>query len=364
MSNLSHVVQAVYGSPWFIEGETFEKIKAVVQLHVDGVRLSPEEIKAQVATAVTAADRGPRRGGGMRGTVAVIPIYGIIMPRATLMSEYSGGTAVQGLTRAFREALDDESVGSILFEVDSPGGQVDGIEELATEIRAARGRKPMVAIANITMASAAYYLACQADEVVATPSGMVGSIGCLMAHTDTSAAEEKLGLKTTVISAGKYKAETHGPLTDEARAHLQERVNDYNTMFVNAVAKARGVSAAAVRGGYGEGRALTAARAKDAGLVDRIDTFDATIRRLATGKGPASRGVGAEASARIIAAIRESGPAETDPARVQWLLGSEESAGDEPEPDAAPAEEPAATADDHSTELELRRLKHRTRSRV
>src|SRR6185369_13330147 len=230
-------------------------------------------------------------------SVGVIPVYGVIMPRATLMTEYSGGATVQGITRSFRELLEDESVGSILFDIDSPGGYVDGIDELATEIRAARGRKPISAIADYVMASAAYYIACQADEVIASPSSLVGSIGCKLVHQEFSKMDENLGITTNIIAmpAAKVEGNEYEPLSEQARATLEQRVGDYYAQFVNAVAKGRGVTAAEVKAGYGEGRVLTAGRAKTAGLVDRVDTFDNTIRRLATGKGPVSRG----ASARI-----------------------------------------------------------------
>jgi ClpP class serine protease len=99
------------------------------------------------------------------------------------MSDMSGGTSVEAIRQNFRAAMADETVGSILFDVDSPGGYTDGIEELATEIRNARGTKPMVAIANYGMASAALYLGAQADELVASPSSMVGWIGTALIHT-------------------------------------------------------------------------------------------------------------------------------------------------------------------------------------
>ncbi len=280
-----HIIAAAARAPWAIDPESREwrAIQSVLSLRTRGIRPSDEEIRARI-DEVRAA-QGPRRGRQVLGSVAVIPIYGTIMPRANLMTEYSGGTTVQGIRAAFREALADESIGAILFDVDSPGGFVDGIDELAAEIRAARGQKPMVAISDTTMASAAYYLGAQADEVVASPSSLTGSIGIFTEYVDESRADEMAGLDVEIIKAGRYKAETvYGPLTDDARAHLQERIDDYYAQFVTAVAKGRGVSPAAVRAGYGEGRALTAQRALEAGLVDRVDSFDGAVRRLATGK--------------------------------------------------------------------------------
>jgi ClpP class serine protease len=115
-------------------------------------------------------------GVTVAGAVAVIPLRGVITPRPSLFAMLFGfgGGGLQGFREDFRAALDDDDVGSILIDVDSPGGLVDLIPETAAEIRGGRGRKPIVAIANTRAASAAYWLGSQADELVVTPSGEVG----------------------------------------------------------------------------------------------------------------------------------------------------------------------------------------------
>jgi signal peptide peptidase SppA len=223
----------------------------------------------------------------------VLPLFGVIAPRAAQLNSVSGpsGTGVDAFTRMFRQALADPAVGSILIEIDSPGGRVDGVPELAAEIRKSRGDKPIVAISNTTAASAAYWIASQCDEIVVTPSGEVGSIGVYCAHEDLSGALEQDGVKVTLVSAGKFKTEGNPfePLSEEAVAAFQADVDAYYTMFVNDVAKGRGVSAAAVRDGFGEGRMVMARDAVAAGMADRVATVDDTVRRLATG-GPVGKG--------------------------------------------------------------------------
>jgi signal peptide peptidase SppA len=278
MKRYDHVVNYVRGHAWAILPETLQTIAEVVQVHVRQGGLSAEDVAERLAAGRSA--QGPR-DGKRTGVTAVIPIYGVIMPRATLMSELSGATSVEGLRADFRAALADPDVARIVFDVDSPGGSVEGIEELGEEIRAARGQKPMTAVANYLMASAAYWLASQADEIVASPSSLVGSIGVYAVHQDWSAAYEQAGVKPTLIKAGKYKAEgiDFMPLSDDAIAHFQESVDDSYEAFTAAVAKGRGTTPAAVRSGYGEGRALTARRAKAEGLVDRIDTLEGSFSR-------------------------------------------------------------------------------------
>ncbi len=88
----------------------------------------------------------------------------------------------------------DFNIDTIVLDVDSPGGNYYGTPETSSKIRAARDSKPIIAVANSLAASAAYWIASAADEIVVTPSGDVGSIGVLAVHTDFSAANEKIGV--------------------------------------------------------------------------------------------------------------------------------------------------------------------------
>lgn len=288
MTRYQHVLRAVSATPWAIIPEQLEAIAEVLRTRIESGRLSADEITARLEAA--AQSQGPR-SGQKRGAVAVLPVYGTIMPRANLLSAFSGGATIDALRGAFREAMADESISALVMEFDSPGGQVDGVEELATEMRAARGRKPVVAVANTLMASAAYYLAAQADEIVASPSSLVGSIGVVQLHMDRSRQMDAEGVTPTLIAIPPAKVEgnPYQPLTGDAMGNITQVVEDYYGQFVAAVAKGRGVAPSAVRDGYGQGRVLTAKRALAAGMVDRIDTLDATIARLASGRVTAGR---------------------------------------------------------------------------
>lgn len=275
-SRYPHVVRAVRETPWAILEETYWTILEFVEVRASGGVLSDEEIQARIGA-------GPaRRDYQVAGSVAILPVYGVLTPRADLMSEISGGTSVQRLTEDFRAAVADEGVSAIALDIQSPGGSTDLIPELAAEMRAARGSKPIVAIANTRAASGAYWLGAQADEFIVSPSGDVGSVGVFAVHNDVSQLQEKAGVKTTLISAGPFKTEgtQFAPLTDEAKQAMQERVDEMYGMFVADLAKGRGVSVDTVRSDFGQGRMLSAKKALDAGMVDRIDTLDATVRRL------------------------------------------------------------------------------------
>jgi signal peptide peptidase SppA len=219
-------------------------------------------------------------------------LYGIINQRYA--GDFSGpsGTSVQQFTQEFRQAVNDPNVKAIVIDVDSPGGSVSGVDELATEIFNARSKKKITAVSNCLCASAAYYLAAQASEVVVSPSSMTGSIGVFMAHQDESKKFEQMGIKVTLISAGKYKVDGNnlGPLSDTARASTQGLVDTFYGKFAKAVARGRGVKVSAVTDGFGEGRVLTAEDAVKAGLADRVATLDDVLASYGVGS---SRGASA-----------------------------------------------------------------------
>lgn len=269
----------VHEHPWAILPERLEAILAILDRHDAGMPLAAAD-----RAAIEAASRPTVTTGS---AVAVIPLVGPLIPRADSLAEISGATSLQSFTKAFRAALGDPSITAIVLDVDSPGGSVFGVEEAGDVIASAKGQKPVVAVANPWAASAAYWLASQAEELVLTPSGQVGSIGVLAVHDDVSKAAEQLGVKRSFVYAGRYKTEGNEfePLGDPARAHMQGMVDAYYATFVKAVASGRRTSQKAVREGMGEGRMLLAADALAAGMVDRVETLEATLARL-TAKRP------------------------------------------------------------------------------
>ncbi|ABF42174.1 peptidase S49 [Candidatus Koribacter versatilis Ellin345] len=291
-----HVLAEVLSSPWAILPETLKSITSVLAFRAAGHELGEEEILSRVGElrtdrepyAVTAEGRSPKASPVTSGAVMVIPIYGVIGPKASQFERASsgGGTGIDALTQTFRSALSNPDISAIVFDVDSPGGSVFGIAELADEIYAGRGKKKIVAQVAPRAASAAYWLAASAGEVVVTPSGQAGSIGVFVAHEDLSKALDMQGVKETLISAGKYKVEgaSSQPLSDEARAAMQNMVDQYYGAFVQGVARGRAVTAATVRNSFGEGRVVSAQDALQLGMVDRIATLDQTIAALLGGR--------------------------------------------------------------------------------
>lgn len=304
------IIQAVIDTPWAILPSKAAIIQDLLAYRAAGHKLTAEEVQERLRTHVDAlvfdTPLSPEQAAALKAEwselhsaraaganaaangIAVIPILGTIIPRGDMLMESSGAVSTTRIAAAFRQAMSNPDVGSIVLDVDSPGGQVGGVDELATEIYQARGQKRIVAVANHLAASAAYWIASSADELVVSPSGEVGSIGVLAMHQDISVALEQEGVKINLLSAGKFKTEGNPfePLGEEARAAIQARIDEYYQMFTGAVARNRGVKRAEVVSGFGEGRMVGAKQAVSLGMADRVATLDETIDRL---RGKTSR---------------------------------------------------------------------------
>jgi signal peptide peptidase SppA len=220
--------------------------------------------------------RGP--SGSQSGAIAVLSLSGVISQHP----DWFADTSIDQFSADLLSAVNDPGVAAILVSIDSPGGSVYGVQEVAGMMMAAREQKPVVALANSLAASAAYWIGCSASEFYCTPSGEVGSIGVWQAHIDISGALDQAGIKTTLISAGKYKTEgnPYQPLDEDAQAFMQSRVDDYYNAFVSAVAAARGVDPDTVKNGMGQGRVLGAQAARKANMIDGIATFPQLVQTM------------------------------------------------------------------------------------
>ena len=285
--NQQLLIAEFLATPWALMPERLNAVAAVLARWSRNTPAS-EDVMQRIA-----ADRSAREvrrqsnqvnGGGAGNGIAVLPLYGVVTQRGNMVDDVSGPGSVstQQFAASLRQALTDESVSQILIDIDSPGGSVYGVAELADEIISARAQKPVIAIANSLAASAAYWIGACASEFYVTPGGEVGSIGVWQAHQDYSKAMDEAGVKTTLISAGKFKVEgnPYTPLDEDAQAFMQSRVDDYYAAFTKAVAKGRGVSIAQVRDGMGQGRVLGAEAALASNMVDGIASLDDVVRKM------------------------------------------------------------------------------------
>jgi signal peptide peptidase SppA len=212
--------------------------------------------------------------------VAVIPVEGTLVAKLGSLRPYSGMTGYDGLRQNFLTALGDPAVEAIVFDIDSPGGEVAGMLDLADTIYQARGIKPIQAILTESAYSAAYAIASATDRVIVPRTGGTGSIGCICMHVDMTKAMSAAGLTVTLIRYGAHKMEGNPfeGLSADALARKQAEIDTLGEMFVATVARNRGLTAAAVRATDAEcflGQAGVAI-----GLADEIASPDEAFRAL------------------------------------------------------------------------------------
>jgi capsid assembly protease len=275
----------VLTSPWAIIPDRLFEIQAIYATHLRGEKIDIKAIEAALGRPLNNEQKPYQVDTG----VALIGIEGVIAKKASLMTQISGGISTQKVKADLRAALADPEVSSILLVIDSPGGSVDGTEELAAEIYASRGQKPICAFTDGMIASAAYWIASAADSIwISGETPWIGSIGVVTSHVDYSGWEQKNGIKTTEIYAGRYKriASETAPLSSEGKDYLQAKVDVIYSIFVDTVARNRpglstGDGTEAIP--WADGRIFIGQQAIEAGLVDGVSTLDDLIAEMAAG---------------------------------------------------------------------------------
>jgi signal peptide peptidase SppA len=271
----AHVLSFALSHPWAIDSVWLPVVAGILARHIAG-----QDSSAEIAAALVNRKNLPQPRAG---SVAIIPVYGVIAPRMNLFSEYSGGTTFQRLSQQLRAVMATEDVKTIVLDIDSPGGSVAGAREFAAELRRARAKKPIVAVGQYTMASAAYHLASACTEIVAAPSACTGSIGIYWMHDDLSEQLALLGIKRTFVSAGEGKLDGNEtePLSAAAEARRKATVEALYDVFVEDVVTGRGkgMTAARVRDEW-KAHVYLSTDALKLGLIDSIATLDETITRV------------------------------------------------------------------------------------
>ena len=203
--------------------------------------------------------------------VAVIPMSGPLFKGG---SKFSSASTVD-VRRAVRQARDDPDVRGILLHIDSPGGHIAGIQELADEVKATDKVKPVHAHLDDLGASAAYWVASQARHVTANATAQVGSIGVIAIIEDTSGAAELQGVKVHVVATGERKGDFAPgvPVTGESLDALREEVGDTHEHFLSAVSRGRGMRGRRLDA-VADGRTWIASKALGLGLLDAVAAED------------------------------------------------------------------------------------------
>lgn len=283
----ANVINALLGSVW---ASTPEQMEAVLSV-ADGIMGGRDSVR-QMRSDYLAAERdelrtGPAYGSRvryLRGGTAIVPISGVIMPKANIFMAYSGGTSSMSLRNAALGLAQDTAVKRVILHIDSGGGAVVGIEEAADALLQLRAKKPVIAVINGIGASAAYWLASAAHKIYAEPSSIVGSIGVFAMIHSTAEKAEKEGIDVRVIRRGRLKAvpNSYEPITEEGVSVVQKGVDRAYQKFVQAIAKNRNITMKKAEA-LADGTVEVGTDAKERGLVDEVANIEVVVNSADAG---------------------------------------------------------------------------------
>ncbi len=336
MTVLPHLAARLFGVPLAIHRPKLDVILSVL-----GTRIGLTDMVVPADYAPTTRPLSPATG-----KVAVIPIHGTLVRRTSGLEAVSGLASYTSIAAQLDAALASPEVAAILLDVDSPGGESGGVFDLADRIRATSRIKPVWAVANDMAFSAAYALASAASRVFVARTGGVGSIGVIAMHIDQSVKDAKDGVRYTAVFAGERKNDLnpHEPISDEAHAVLKAEVDRVYDLFVETVARHRGLDADAVRAT--EAGLFFGPDAVAAGLADAVGGFDDALEQLTQSLSPLPTQVASASQAGLFRnhQMESSMNDRTDPAALDRPLA--DPAGNPPQPSATASTATAMTVAD------------------
>lgn len=261
------IINAIADEPWAITEAALRQIVAIAERGGD-----IDALQNKVGRRLVGSERTTVRDG-----VAVVPVLGPLFRRANLLTEISGATSFDTLAADLRAAVEDPQVQRIVLDIDSPGGQANGVSELAQQIRAANQVKPVTAYVGGSGASGGYWLAAAAGRIVAADTAFLGSIGVRMTVVSRDPAKGEHRYEF-VSAVSPFKASD--PESAEGRSQIQTIADDLAEVFVQAVADYRGVGRDQVLADFGQGDVLIASRALAAGMIDGVGTFEGLMTQI------------------------------------------------------------------------------------
>lgn len=285
--NRAIILAAIQNANWAITPESLATIVAVASEGSVNVEGFPKTGQGGYEGVGALADRdgiSSRTGktkyynipvGKSTQKVALIEFAGPVFRRANLMTEHSGATSLEMMVKELNLALSDKTIGSIVIDYDSPGGEVNGTREMANLIHKGRKIKPIIGYASYMAASAAYWNAAASTELYLDPTASVGSIGVV--RTIQKGGDE--GIFEIVSSQSPDKRPD--PETKEGKAAHQAQVDALADVFIGEVATYRGVSPEKVISDFGRGGVLVGQAAVNAGMADGVANFDEVLNRAA-----------------------------------------------------------------------------------
>lgn len=290
---------------WLMTAEALDNVMAVAAREGD----------VQALEARLGRPLDNTRSVTVRDGVAIIPVSGPIFRHANLMTEISGATATGSLATDIQAALDNPSVNVLVLDIDSPGGEATGINELAEMIFQARGTKPIKAYVGGQAASASYWIASAADEVIVDDTAQLGSVGVVLSLRKR---EDRPGEKSYEIVSSNAPNKRPDLETEAGRAQLQTRTDELANVFLDKVARNRSIPRDEVNDRFRQGGIATGALAVEAGMADRLGSLEGLIAELAGSVStPSTKRSVMMTTVKTTAELHAAIEAGTDPKSIQ-----------------------------------------------
>lgn len=279
----NRILTAITSTPWLIMPSWLEAIANIATgqdiLSNISNQFTIEQItqRQEALSNETGMSRQNERLTEQRGDVAILNLHGPII-RFGGMMEISGYTSTQTATREFKRLEEDPSVKTIVLHIDGPGGQASSIDQFANMI--SKSSKKTIAYVDSLSASAHYWITSACDEIIASSTSMVGSIGAVYSLVDDSKKKEAAGLKQIEIVSAASPNKRPDITTEEGQAQIQKWADGLGEKFVQAVAVNRKVSIETVMNKFGQGDLLISDEALEVGMIDKIQDFEDLMSEL------------------------------------------------------------------------------------
>ena len=290
MNNLHPIVASLASQQTLylaVQQEAAGKFLTDLNVNMTNPVLQTEEgrvdmVKQTMARSIGASAVSGSMMYGMVGTTAVIPVFGALVNRFN--ATYGFITGYNYIKNAIATALADESVDSIILDIDSGGGEVAGCFETVDYIKAVRSQKEIHAVVDSSCYSAAYAIASACTSIKATPSSGIGSVGVVAMHASYEKMLENEGISVTFIKAGEHKVDgnPYEELSDSVKADMQKRIDATYQEFVSLVSVNRSLAVEDVV--KTQAACYTAQEAKSIGLIDDVISVEGAVKLITEGR--------------------------------------------------------------------------------
>jgi signal peptide peptidase SppA len=274
---MDNVLKVLDGSVWAITESGMDQIMHAIEGMEHKDVLEAAQVEDATKNRGVLEDKEYKYEDDMyevNGSMATMPVYGKMFPRANMMTRLSGGTSTRKLGRAIDEVEEREDIDRVMMVFDSPGGSIQGLTNTARKIR--NMETDTVAFAEGMMASAAYFVGSAADRVVASPDSMIGAIGSVAKIVSRAGKLEEEGYDVEVIRSAEKKAKPNPsePIDEDSVKEVQKLVDAAHEQFVRQVATNLDLSEETVSNTMADGSVINGSEAEGTNFVDDVATID------------------------------------------------------------------------------------------